>query len=153
MTGQFIRRFLTFWALIGACFWLIGLPLLYEGLTKETSDSIGLVVVGTICAVGGAVFLGIAGFKAWRGAWLVSHGRRALAEILSVEIAEKLKINDRHPRYLRYAFTLPASGQRVEGESHFLSEKEEARWTVGGQVRVAYHPEDPRVSVVLPDQT
>lgn len=150
MLGFLLRRLFSITAFFVAIFLLVGIPLLVSGLTQSSSN--GLLVVGALLTTGGLALGGWRGWKVWLKAYAIGYGRRAEAKIVAIEIDQSVKINDRHPRFLRYRFELPASGQKVDGSSHYLSLKEEALWSVGQTVKIAYHPEDPRVSVVLPDQ-
>lgn len=153
MFGFLLRRLFSITALFVAMFLLIGIPLLISGLTQTTSSSNGLLITGALLTTGALALGGWRGWKVWLKAYAIGYGRRAEATITSIEVDHSMKINNRHPRFLRYRFELPASGQKIDGEGAYLSVKEEALWSVGQTVKVAYHPEDPRVSVILPDQS
>jgi hypothetical protein len=155
MIRMFLRRFFSLPLLIGGLFGVVGgiFALVGLGVASENRSWAPWIFVaaGSLVALGGLGGIGYAGWKAWQAAWLVGYGRVAEAVVVAISSDQSMTINDRHPKFLRYQFVLPASGEKVKASGPHLGLAEESRWKVGDKLRIAYHPNDPQVSTPLPD--
>lgn len=100
-------------------------------------------------AAGGLLFGGIGWVLVIRSfirsgerARLIQQGIGSLGTVTAVEVNTNVRINGRHPVFLRYAFTDDAGGTH-EGRSLDLPRHVQRRWSVGDEILVAHDPIDP----------
>lgn len=156
MVRFFLQRLWTLGLFVGLVFTAFGLVFLGVGLLIGKSQK-GLgswlfATIGGLVLLGGLTTLGKVFWTAWRAVWLLRYGRIVPASVIAISSDQSVKIDGRHPRRLRYLFVLPGSGEKIKGTGPNLSRKEEQRWRVGDQIRIAYHPEDPQISTPIPDE-
>ena len=114
-------------------------------LDGESSSSVGRmlgilggVIVGTIGF--GLVFSAIR--QSDRRVELLRSGTKATGTVLSVETMHNVKINRRHPIYLRVAYK-DELGRDHQSDSACLPPALDGRWQPGDTVRVVYDPFQP----------
>jgi hypothetical protein len=73
---------------------------------------------------------------------LLRSGTRAMGTVLSIEIMHNVKINRRHPAYLRVAYK-DELGRTHRSDSACLPHALDGRWQPGDHVRVVYDPFEP----------
>ncbi len=155
MITVFLRRLSDFLFVIGAIVAGVGgffLLIAVQGRRTGESDLPWfMTLIAALLTLGGVSMVGLAIWKALRAAWLVGYGRVTDAVVIAIPSDESVTINDRHPRFLRYQFVLPASNEKVKADGPRLSRREEAKWHIGDKLRIAYDPQDPRMSTPLPD--
>src|SRR5688572_7920971 len=78
---------------------------------------------------------------------LLRTGLAAIGKVVAVEQNLRLRINQRHPRFLRYQFT-DAAGQTQGGRSPYLPRELDDRFAPGDALLVLYDPSDPARSSV-----
>jgi hypothetical protein len=145
------------WSFVGTTFAIVGAAALARG-GADWADSgsgssswwtlplvfacIGLVLGG----IGLALVLRTLG-ACQRHLALLSEGLAAIGAVTAVEENLRVRINNRHPRFLRYQFT-DAAGQTHGGRSPYLPRKLEDRFTPGDSLVVLYDPSDPTRNTV-----
>lgn len=72
---------------------------------------------------------------------VIATGVATDGTVESVEIATNVRINQRNPRYLQFAFR-DEVGERRGGRTPFLPRAIEDRWQRGDRIRVVYDPLD-----------
>jgi hypothetical protein len=89
-------------------------------------------------------YLAVRGFRnTLRSLELLRSGSVAKGEVTDIQVDLNVRINRRHPCYLRYRFKAPEDGAVHEGRSPNLPFKLQGRWKIGDDIAVVYDPMDP----------
>ncbi|MGZ8920179.1 MAG: hypothetical protein ACXW3L_04270 [Limisphaerales bacterium] len=143
---SFLFWFGLIWAFVGTPFLLFALWSLtgypgQEHLPPMNKDSAELTLVFGIV---GLIFDGVGWYLVYRGysstrktVELMRSGSIAQGQVTAVEINRLVKINGRHPRYLKYRFT-DCNGIAREGRGPNLPLRLEGKWTTGDAVTIIY---------------
>jgi hypothetical protein len=115
-----------------------------EDAANESWWVLPLVFAGVGLLAGGIGFgvLARALVACRRHVQLLRGGLAAIGQVVAVEENLRVRINHRHPHYLRYQFT-DALGQTQVGCSQNLPRALEQRYAPGEKVVVLYDPNDP----------
>lgn len=110
----------------------------------------GMTEVGRALGITGGLVVGAIGFglvfsalrQSDRRVELLRSGTRATGTVVAVELKENIKINRRHPVFLRVAYK-DELGRDHQSESAWLPPAMDSRWQPGDPVRVVYDPFEP----------
>jgi hypothetical protein len=115
--------------------------LLDEDGASSVGTTLGIVAGVVVGAIGWALVISALRASGRRVA-LLRTGTRATGTVLSIETVPNVKVNRRHPVYLRVAYK-DELGRAHRSDSDWLPPALDGRWQPGDPVRVVYDPFEP----------
>ncbi|MFN0059857.1 MAG: DUF3592 domain-containing protein [Planctomycetota bacterium] len=158
LKASFTWWFGLIWALVGVVFLVSGLATLAvqgnaepapAGAVSEPWWRLPLIFTSVGFVLGGVGLVLVTKTLAAcsRHLGLLRDGFAAVGTVTAVEENLRVRINQRHPRFLRYQFT-DAVGQLHSERSSYLPREFEHRFAPGAAIVVLYDPNDPTKNTV-----